>query len=36
MNIFVMAGEISYGRGMWNETGWIYNMLTEKWTQIKQ
>jgi len=35
MDIFVMAGEISYGRGFWNEAGWHYNLLSEQWKIIE-
>ncbi|XP_050530643.1 kelch repeat and BTB domain-containing protein 8-like [Daktulosphaira vitifoliae] len=35
MDIFILAGEIGYGRGQWNETGWKYNMITKQWSQLK-
>lgn len=36
MEIFVLAGEIGYGKGMWNETGWKYNLLTKEWKKLEK
>lgn len=36
MDIFVMAGEISYDRGLWNEASWRYNLLSEQWKIIEK
>jgi len=32
----VLAGEIAFGRGMWNKEGWKYNLLTENWKRLKE
>ncbi|XP_003245535.1 uncharacterized protein LOC100574822 [Acyrthosiphon pisum] len=35
IEVYVMAGEIAYGRGSWNKEGWKYNLLTEQWKRLK-
>ncbi|XP_050438532.1 uncharacterized protein LOC126844402 [Adelges cooleyi] len=35
MDIFVLAGEIGYGKGQWNEAGWKYNMINKQWSQLE-
>lgn len=35
MEIYVLAGEIGYGRGTWNESGWKYNLLSKQWKKLE-
>lgn len=35
LDVYVMAGEIAYGRGSWNKEGWKYNLLSENWKRLK-
>ncbi|XP_025191040.1 uncharacterized protein LOC112591438 [Melanaphis sacchari] len=35
LDIYVLAGEIAFGRGTWNKEGWKYNLLTEKWKRLQ-
>lgn len=34
MDIFAIGGEINYGKGMWNEQIWKYNILSKEWKQL--
>jgi len=36
LDVYVMAGEIAYGRGSWNKEGWKYNLLSEQWKRLKK
>ncbi|XP_026817278.1 uncharacterized protein LOC113556504 [Rhopalosiphum maidis] len=35
LDVYVLAGEIAFGRGMWNKEGWKYNLLTENWKRLQ-
>lgn len=34
LDIYVIGGEIGFGRGLWNDSGWKYNLLSKKWTKL--
>ncbi|CAH1732177.1 unnamed protein product [Aphis gossypii] len=34
LDVYVLSGEIAYGRGMWNVDTWKYNLLTEQWKRL--
>lgn len=36
MDVFVLAGEINFGRGVWNEAGWKYSLLSKQWTKLEK
>lgn len=35
-DMYVLAGEIGFGKGMWNESGWKYNFIFKQWKQLKK
>ncbi|VVC44639.1 BTB/POZ domain,SKP1/BTB/POZ domain,Kelch-type beta propeller,BTB/Kelch-associated [Cinara cedri] len=35
MEIYVMGGEIGYFRGIWNESGWKYSLLSKEWIKLE-
>jgi len=36
LDVYVFNGEVDYGRGVWIDAGWKYNLLSEQWTKLQK